>query len=195
MTGTRVWFRRVHRCRRVLVIGLVLALLLVGNVERAAAHGDDGAMDVLASRPSGDASILIEVSIPFEDGDLAENAVVTATLTGPDSRIPDVPLPRTSSLTASYAADIEVPRPGTWLIALRSTSPVAEATVQVQVRGDSAATAPEGGGRSTWIVSLLGSAGVGLGLVAARRRMASSSPSRNISRFPVTLSLTRAQAS
>lgn len=82
-------------------------------------------MDVLASRQAGPNTIHLEVSIPY-DGDLADAATVTATLIGPDGEvITDLPVPHMTPV--SYAADLSVPGPGTWLVALTSVQPVAEA--------------------------------------------------------------------
>lgn len=166
----------------VALLASMTAALLLSGVDPAGAHGDDGSMDVLVSRQTGPTTIRIEVSIPYSDGDLADGATVTATLTDPDGRsVATTPVPRSTAVTASYATDLIVPEPGAWLITLRSTRPVAEATVEVTVTNRSApARSQEGSGstdtNSTGSAIVL-SAGVaavvlvgGAGLAARRRR-------------------------
>lgn len=112
-------------------VALVVALLWAPG--RAAAHGDDGSMDVQSSAQTGPNTLRLEVSIPYPDGDLADNATVTVTLNGPRGAvIPNVPVPRTAT---AYAADLAVAGPGTWRVAVRSTNPTAEATVEVNITG------------------------------------------------------------
>lgn len=122
---------RVSGSTAIATFALVAALLWAPD--RAAAHGDDGSMDVQSSAQTGPNMLRLEVSIPYPDGDLADNATVTATLNGPRGTvIPNVPVPRTVS---GYAADLAVTGPGTWWIAVRSLNPIAEATIEVNITG------------------------------------------------------------
>lgn len=72
---------RVSGSTVIATFALVAALLWAPG--RAAAHGDDGSMDVQSSAQTGPNMLRLEVSIPYPDGDLADNATVTATLNGP----------------------------------------------------------------------------------------------------------------
>ncbi len=116
-----------------IIANFALVVALFWAPGSAAAHGDDGSMDVQSSAQTGPNRLRLEVSIPYPHGDLAENATVTATLNGPKGAvIPDVPVPRTAT---GYAADLTVAGPGTWRVAVRSQNPVAEATVEVDIVG------------------------------------------------------------
>jgi hypothetical protein len=97
------------------------------------AHSDDGVMTVLTAEQAGPGAVRLEVGLVYaNDDDLAEEATVGATLTGPDgASVGPVELPRISG--ARYGADVEVPGPGDWSVAFVSEEPVAEAAATVEV--------------------------------------------------------------
>lgn len=126
--------------KAVISLMIVAAVMLTFGVQTASAHGDDGSMEVLDSQQVGPRRIRLEVAIPYSnDGDQAENAIVTASLTGPDGQtVTDVALPRTAE--ATYAAEVDVPTEGAWTIEVASTDPTAAASIETVVRPEEAAT-------------------------------------------------------
>ena len=156
----------------IIIATLALAAALFWAPVSAAAHGDDGSMDVQSSAQTGPNTLRLEVSIPYPDGDLADNATVTATLNGPKGAvIPNVPVPRTAT---GYAADLTVAGSGTWRVAVRSRNPIAEATVEVDIVGSTSTgqTSPPSIASGRVKVALLVAAAVpliGLGFRHRRR--------------------------
>lgn len=115
--------------------GAVLATLLaiVVLAAPAGAHSEDGRMTVTAAEPAGAGAVRVEVGIVYaNDDDLAEEATVSAVLTGPaGQQVGPVPLNRTTG--ALYSSEVAVPAGGDWQVAVTSTSPAAEATATVTV--------------------------------------------------------------
>lgn len=128
----------VARCLLALVT-LMIAIVALGSGP-AHAHGPEGEMTVIVAEPAGASEIELEVGILYtNDQELAEEATVTATLTGPDGTVVGpVELPRRSG--ATYAATVPVPTPGSWAIAVESAAPAASATTVVEVTGQAPAT-------------------------------------------------------
>jgi hypothetical protein len=114
------------------VAGAVLALAL-GGAPHAGAHGDEGTMTVTAAEQVATDRVRVEVGIVYtNDDDPAEEAAVTATLTAPDGQVVGpVDLPAISG--AVYGAEIDVPGPATWQVAVASTTPTAAAEASVEV--------------------------------------------------------------
>lgn len=71
----------------IIIATFALAAALFWTPGSAAAHGEDGSMDVQSSAQTGPNTLRLEVSIPYRDGDLADNATVTATLNGPGGAV------------------------------------------------------------------------------------------------------------
>jgi hypothetical protein len=118
----------------------VLALLVVGVVllvsRPAGAHSDDGRMTVTAAEQVGAQEVRVEVGIVYaNDDDPAEEATVTATLTGPNGE-QEGPVALARSRGALYEATMPTPVPGTWAVAVSSTGPVANATTSLEVTED-----------------------------------------------------------
>jgi hypothetical protein len=112
----------------------VLVLAALGlTAGPAAAHGDEGTMEVVTAEPGAPLTVTVEVGLLYaNDDDLATEATVAVILTGPDGTTigpVDVPLDR----DAIYATAIEVPGPGTWTLAFTAENPAATATATVEV--------------------------------------------------------------
>ena len=129
--------------RRSLFTGLLL-LTVFGAVAAApgiaAAHGDEGDMTVVTAKQGGERTIDLEVGILFSnDDELATDATVTVTGTGPDGAVlAATPLPRTEG--AKYGASVDVPVEGTWNLTITSTRPDATAQATVEVTAAPAQT-------------------------------------------------------
>jgi hypothetical protein len=128
-----------------MVLSAVVALVTIVGAGTAGAHGGEGELTVTKVEQTGPTTVAVEVGIVYEnDGHLAEDASVSATLTGPDgASVGPVELARTGDTTSLYAASIEVPGPGDWKVAVTSTEPEgsAEGTVAVVADADTATTA------------------------------------------------------
>lgn len=128
-----------------MVLSAVVALVTIVGAGTAGAHGGEGELTVTKVEQTGPTTVAVEVGIVYEnDGHLAEDASVSATLTGPDgASVGPVELARTGDTTSLYAASIEVPGPGDWKVAVTSTEPEgsAEGTVAVVADADTSTTA------------------------------------------------------
>jgi hypothetical protein len=125
-----------HRAGLCRALAVVLPLTFAGAVllaPAAGAHGQAGEITVLDASPAGPLAVTVEVGIVFgNDGDPAEGATVTATLTGPGgAEVGPVPLPAVRG--ARYGSTIEVPAPGPWTVAVASTDPAGTASAAVEV--------------------------------------------------------------
>ncbi|MCB1006038.1 MAG: hypothetical protein KDB35_17795 [Acidimicrobiales bacterium] len=116
--------------RGVAVLGLLLSITALWS-SPAFGHADEGEMKITKATATSPTTIEVEAGITFaNDDDLAEEAVVTATVTDQaGTSVGPIPMPRRTG--ALYAATIELPNPGTWTIAVSSTEPTANATTQV----------------------------------------------------------------
>lgn len=126
----------------VMAVVAALASMLLGGTRAAGAHGDEGTMAVTVAEQSGPSTVHVEVGITYaNDDDLAQEATVTATLTAPDgTEVGPVPLTLVDETSSKYGADVAVPGPGTWTLAVTSTGPEATATGSVTVTRDAPAT-------------------------------------------------------
>lgn len=127
--------------RRLLALSLLITVVMVGATD-AWAHGDEGAMTVTTAEQTGPNTVQLQVGIVYaNDQELADQAIVTATLAGPDgARVGPVALAlETGSL---YGAAVDVPSPGPWQIEVTSTAPTASASATVTVNAASETTAP-----------------------------------------------------
>jgi hypothetical protein len=131
---------------RLLTLLAALALVLVAGTSPAAAHGDEGELTLTKVEQTGPTTVSIEVGIVYEgDGHLAEDAQVSATLTGPDgATVGPVDLTRSGDTTSLYQAAVEVPTQGDWAVAVTSTEPAGEVSgsVTVAAQTDTAAGDP-----------------------------------------------------
>lgn len=124
-----------------LLFAAVVAMLgLVVTAAPAGAHGDEGEMTVLAVEPAAEPNtVRLEIGLVYaNDDELAEEATVTAMLTGPSGEsVGPVSLPRITG--SRYGAEAAVPVPGSWTVVITSTGPDTESEPQVV---DVAAEAP-----------------------------------------------------
>lgn len=122
--------------RRILLAALAV---LVALAAPAAAHGDTGTMEVVRAEVTEGLTARVEVGVLHEDGDLAEEATVKATLRHVDgTTVGPVALEPVSG--ARYGATVELPRAGEWTLTARSTGPEAEATSTFTAEADAPAT-------------------------------------------------------
>lgn len=125
--------RLLHSGNPVLV--LVAMLLAVLAPRPAAAHGDEGTMEVTVAEPAGATSVNLEVGILYaNDDDLAAEATVTAMAAGPDGATAGpFALPQISG--GRYGTTVELPAAGEWTLTITSENPAAETTATVTVSG------------------------------------------------------------
>lgn len=127
--------RRLARSPLPLAESLLLAVLaILLTPAPALAHDEQGEMTVTAAEQLDGGRLRVEVGIVYtNDGHPAEEATVTATLTGPSGEaVGPVPLERQEG-TSLYRAEIEVPSPGAWTVALSATNPAATAETSIDV--------------------------------------------------------------
>lgn len=100
---------------------LTCVLALSGT---AAAHSDDGELELTRFEQVDDTTVEVEVGVVYTDEHLAEDAAVTATLTSADgATVGPVELARTGETTSLYGATVEVPGAGSWTVLASSTNP------------------------------------------------------------------------
>ena len=136
--------------RSILLLPAVLAAavaLVWAGAAPAGAHDDAGEMDVTSAVQSGPSTVRLEVGIVYvNDGHLAEDATVTAELTGPDgTTVGPVTLTRVDDSSSLYGADVQVPAAGSWAATISSTEPTATASAAIEVAEDTAPPAGEDG--------------------------------------------------
>ena len=119
---------------RVIAALAVVAVLLCG-ADLAGAHGDTGELTVTRAEQSGPNRIDLEVGIVHgDDGHIASDATVSATLVGPaGDTVGPVPLAQVEPESSLYAAEIEVSGPGSWAVAVDSTNPSAGTQTEIDV--------------------------------------------------------------
>lgn len=112
---------------RPLLLLATLALVLAGTTSTAAAHSDEGELELTTFEQTGPRTVEVEVGIVYADEHLAEDATVTATLRGPDgATVGPVDLVRTGDTTSLYGATVELPAPGDWSVDVTSTEPTGQ---------------------------------------------------------------------
>jgi hypothetical protein len=125
-----------------LLLPLALVTLLVAGAGPARAHSVDGLMTVTAAEAPAPRSVRVEVGIVYaNDNDPAEEATVTATLTGPAGEAVG-PLPLERLQGARYGAEVPVPAGGTWTAEITATGPAATTTATIEVPDAPTMTAP-----------------------------------------------------
>lgn len=126
--------------RRSIPAVLLTVAAAIGLAPAALAHGDEGKMTVTVAEQAGPGAIRLEVGILYaNDEELAEEATVSATLTGPaGEKVGPVDLPRISG--ARYGTEVSVPVPGAWAVTVGSTTPTAQGTATVTVAEQAATT-------------------------------------------------------
>lgn len=112
-----------------------LTAVLVVAVSSAGAHGAEGELTLTKAEQTGPTTVEVEVGIVYaNDGHLAEDAAVSATLTGPDgATVGPVELIRTGETTSLYAATVDVTAVGKWSVAVTSTEPAGTTSGSVTV--------------------------------------------------------------
>jgi hypothetical protein len=90
-------------------------------------------MTLLRAEETAPGHAQIEVGLLYaNDADVAEEATVTVTFTGPDgSMVGPVPAPRTTG--ARYVADTDLPAPGPWAFTVTAEAPAASVTGTVDM--------------------------------------------------------------
>lgn len=140
------------RARRMVAIAALAALVLstiamavTVAAGAAPAHSDEGTMTITKAEATGPTAIRIEVGLVYaNDDDLATGATVEARLTGPaGATVGPVPLSRLDEDSSVYGADVTVPQPGAWQVAVTSTEPAASASAEVEVQGATTTTAAQ----------------------------------------------------
>lgn len=124
------------------VLILTIAALLVGAAP-AAAHGDEGVMEITRLEQLGNDQIDLEVGIVYDnDGHQAEDANVSATFSGPDgASVGPVLLDQVRPGASLYSTTVQVPTGGTWTVLVDSTGPSASAAGELAVDTDTLITA------------------------------------------------------
>lgn len=131
-----------HRLAAILAVIGAAAGLLVAMAAPAGAHSDAGTMTITTAEQIDPTTVRVEAGIVFaNDGHLALDASVSATLTGPaGATVGPTPLAKQPGNTSLYRADIAVPGPGSWAVAVSSTDPTSQATATVEVAAQPSTT-------------------------------------------------------
>lgn len=117
-----------HRCALTAVCA-ASAFGLWALSSPAAAHSDDGRIEVIAAEPTGDLSVAYELALTYvNDGDPADGATVTLAADGTDGAIVGPVTLEATGQPGRYAAAVTYPAPGQWEVRLSSLSPTATAT-------------------------------------------------------------------
>jgi hypothetical protein len=143
---------RARHLRLAVALAAVFIAVLGAGAHPASAHGDEGEIRETVVDQSGVNTVRVQIGLLYaNDGDPAEDATATATLTGPAGEtVGPVTMPRTTG--SRYATDIEVPTTGAWSVEIKTVEPEAETAVTIVVTDQPAATTtsdaepgPEGG--------------------------------------------------
>lgn len=125
---------------RVLLAICAVALATVVASGAAFAHGAEGNMTVISAEPASATEIKIEIGLVYtNDDELATEATVVATLTGPDGTAVG-PVDLRLRTGAIYETTVAVPATGTWTVDIESAEPTSSATAVVEVTGQAPAT-------------------------------------------------------
>lgn len=123
-----------------LLAGLAIVMTLTVGADLAGAHGDTGEVTVTRAEQSGPDRIDLEVGIVYgDDGHIAADATVTATLLGPSGdSIGPVTLQRVDPNSSLFAGEVEVSGPGSWTVQIDSANPEGATSAEVDVLQDAA---------------------------------------------------------
>ncbi len=146
MIATRA--TRATRAARaaLVVLGLAGALLGLGPLPDAGAHGSVGTMGLEVTPGSEPRTARVRVLLEYaSDRHLATGATVTATASGPDGAVL-APTPLAERAEGRYEAVVALPRAGTWTVTVVATGPDATARADVTVLD---AGAPDAGSPAT----------------------------------------------
>ncbi|HUO47181.1 MAG TPA: hypothetical protein VM470_10170 [Acidimicrobiia bacterium] len=126
------------RLRSVLTATLLLWLIPVSVL----AHSDEGEITVTLAEQGSGTAIILEVGIVYtDDGHLAEEASVTATLTGTGGEtVGPIDLARSSG--GAYGAEVTVPTSGEWSVLISSENPTATTEATVTLTEPTTTTSP-----------------------------------------------------
>jgi hypothetical protein len=132
------------RSRLPLLLATIAVTLAVAT-GTVSAHGDEGELELTAFEQTGPMTVEVEVGIVYEgDGHLAEDASVTATLSGPGgATVGPVELVWAGENSSLYAATVDVPAVGDWTVAVTSTDPAGSADGTLTVEEQVATTTTE----------------------------------------------------
>jgi hypothetical protein len=110
---------------RLPLLVVTIALTLAVTTGTVSAHSDVGELELTNFEQTGPTTVEVEVGIVYEgDGHLAEDASVTAMLSGPDgTTVGPVELAWAGENSSLYAATVDVPALGDWSVAVTSTDP------------------------------------------------------------------------
>ena len=99
----------------------------------AAGHGGGAAVEVLEAEQVAPDTVALRVAVTFEaDGDAATGAIVDVVPTSPSGETsPPVRLERDA--TGTYAASLDLAKPGRWTLAVTSSFPPGSTQVPVEV--------------------------------------------------------------
>jgi len=127
-------------------VALGVAVLVSGPV---AAHSEQGELTVVVAEAPAPGMVRLEVGLVYaNDGHLAEESSVTASLTGPGGvTLGPVDLPRIAG--ARYGTEVPVPTPGTWQVTFAATGPTAQGTATIEVPPVTTSSAPPVSGPPT----------------------------------------------
>jgi hypothetical protein len=130
---------------RLILLLAAAGLVLVATTGPVSAHSDVGELELTAFEQTGPTTVEIEVGIVYEgDGHLAEDATVTATLSGPDgATVGPIELAWAGAGSSLYAATAEVPVIGDWTVAVTSIDPAGAVDGSLSVVEQAATTTTE----------------------------------------------------
>ncbi|MBS1837446.1 MAG: FixH family protein [Actinobacteria bacterium] len=129
---------------RPLVGVLCLVLAIAAGAPIAAAHGDEGKLEVVSVTPSGTTAVVTVRLTYGNDAEAVESATVTiAGDDGAGTRLDPVPMQRTQ-LPGEYTADVSFPSAGTWKLRVTSVTPAATLTLTQDITADPGVTASTG---------------------------------------------------
>lgn len=121
---------------------VAIAALLTVFGGNAAAHSDGGSMQIITLEQTGPLTVTIEAGVTFaNDGHLAADAAVQATLSGPGGEsIGPIALQGGGEGSGLYLAEVVLPAPGPWSAEVTSSNPSARADGEVQVSAEAGGT-------------------------------------------------------
>jgi len=124
------------------IVGVVcLMVAVVVAAPMAAAHGDEGKLEVVSVTPSGTTAV---ITVRLTYGNDAEPVdAATVTVAGDDGagvRLDPVPMKRTQA-AGEYSTEVTFPSAGTWNLRVTSVTPAASLTLTQPITADPGVTA------------------------------------------------------
>jgi len=129
--------------RRAAVTVGIAAVTALGPSVHAAAHSDDGVIEIVTAEPAGPLAVNYDIALTYtNDGDPADGATVTLAADGPAGAIiGPVPLQPTDQL-GHYTTTVTYPTAGAWAIRLSALSPTASLARNDTITDAQPATTP-----------------------------------------------------